>query len=404
MKSPSRSSRVLLCVTGGIAAYKAPHLVRGFIRSGWEVKVAMTEASEAFVSPMVLATLSHNRVWRDRDYLSDDSGWHIPHISLAEWADVIVVAPCTADTAARLAGGNASKVIDGAILASKAPVVVFPAMNVNMLDHRATRRNLDTLESMGYVVVDPDSGDLACGYEGRGRLPDVEVIVEEVERALRPKDLAGLSVAVTAGPTREFLDPVRYISNPSSGKMGYAIAKEAWYRGAEVRLISGPVALEPPHGIQVIPVTSAEDMLDAATRAMDDCDVMVKAAAVGDYRFASRSEHKIKREGKSEVSFSMVANPDIAATLGEMKKSGQILVGFAAETNDLKENALRKLNAKGLDLIVANDLAEPGSGFGTDTNRVTIFDVYGNSKEIQGKKSEVAGVIWDEVLLLREGR
>ncbi|MCF4150328.1 bifunctional phosphopantothenoylcysteine decarboxylase/phosphopantothenate--cysteine ligase CoaBC [Dethiosulfovibrio sp. F2B] len=403
MKSLARSSRVLLCVTGGIAAYKAPHLVRGFIRSGWEVKVVMTEASEAFVSPMVLATLSHNRVWRDRDYLSDESGWHIPHISLAEWADVIVIAPCTADTAARLAIGNASKVMDGAVLASKAPVVVFPAMNVNMLDHNATRRNLDTLESMGYVVVDPDSGDLACGYEGRGRLPDVDVIVAEVERALRPKDLAGLSVVVTAGPTREFLDPVRYISNPSSGKMGYAIAKEAWYRGAEVRLISGPVALEPPHGIQVIPVTSAEDMLEAAIRAMDDCDVMVKAAAVGDYRFVSRSEHKIKREGKSEVSFSMVANPDIAATLGKMKKTGQILVGFAAETDDLKENALRKLRSKGLDLIVANDLTEPGSGFGTDTNRVTIFDVQGNPKEIQGDKTEVAGVIWDEVLLRREG-
>ncbi len=399
--TPSKMNKILLCVTGGIAAYKAPHIVRGFVQLGFDIRVVLSEAAEAFVSPMVLSTLSKNRVWRDGDFLSLEGGSQIPHISLAEWADLVIVAPCTAETMARLASGGAGHLIDGIVLATRAPILVFPAMNVNMLNHPATKRNMAILEEMGYGIIDPDSGDLACGYEGQGRLPDREVILEEAKRALCRKDMEGLSVAVTAGPTREFWDPVRYMSNPSSGKMGYALARAAWYRGASVELISGPVSLPRPHFVRFTPVISALDMMEAAQKSMEKCDVMVKAAAVGDFRFASTSDKKIKRNGTQEIEVPLISNPDIAAKLGAIKRNGQILVGFAAETNDMVSNAIKKLKAKGLDLIVANDVSEEGSGFGSDTNHVVIFDSQGGSVDFSGAKESVADVIWDEVLRLR---
>ncbi|NCC95246.1 MAG: bifunctional phosphopantothenoylcysteine decarboxylase/phosphopantothenate--cysteine ligase CoaBC [Synergistales bacterium] len=401
MNLRSKKSNVLLCVTGGIAAYKAPHIVRGFVQLGWDVRVILTESAEAFVSPMVLATLSKNRVWVEKDFLSVEGGSQIPHISLAEWADVVIVAPCSADTASRLAIGGGGRLMDSAVLATKAPVLVFPAMNVNMLYHPATRENLDRLVALGYTVVDPDSGDLACGYEGQGRLPDREVILEEAKRALSVKDMDGLSVVVTAGPTREFMDPVRFISNPSSGKMGYALARTAWYRGADVELITGPVNLTPPHGVKVSPVISAQEMLDSAVSAMGGCDIMVKAAAVGDYRFSSVSEKKIKRKGLDVMEVSLINNPDIAATLGSVKRPDQTLVGFAAETDNLTLNATEKLKSKGLDMIVANDLTEEGSGFGSNTNRVIMLGVEGVLREMAGDKEIVADGIWDQVLELR---
>ena len=401
MNLRSKKSNVLLCVTGGIAAYKAPHIVRGFVQLGWDVRVILTESAEAFVSPMVLATLSKNRVWVEKDFLSVEGGSQIPHISLAEWADVVIVAPCSADTASRLAIGGGGRLMDSAVLATKAPVLVFPAMNVNMLYHPATRENLDRLVALGYTVVDPDSGDLACGYEGQGRLPDREVILEEAKRALSVKDMDGLSVVVTAGPTREFMDPVRFISNPSSGKMGYALARTAWYRGADVELITGPVNLALPHGVKVSPVISAQEMLDSAVSAMGGCDIMVKAAAVGDYRFSSVSEKKIKRKGLDVMEVSLINNPDIAATLGSVKRPDQTLVGFAAETDNLTLNATEKLKSKGLDMIVANDLTEEGSGFGSNTNRVIMLGVEGVLREMAGDKEIVADGIWDQVLELR---
>lgn len=401
MTSRSKKSNVLLCVTGGIAAYKAPHIVRGFVQLGWDVKVILTESAEAFVSPMVLATLSSSRVWMEEDFLSVEGGSSIPHISLAEWANVVIVAPCSAETASRLARGGGKKLMDCTILATKAPVVIFPAMNVNMLNHPATMENLKKLEQFGYLVVDPDSGDLACGYEGKGRLPDREVIVEEAKKAVSDKDMDGLSVVVTAGPTREFMDPVRFMSNPSTGKMGYALAKTAWRRGAKVELITGPVDLTPPHGVKVTKVVSAQDMMDSAVRAMNDCDVMVKAAAVGDYRFASMSDRKIKRKGTDVVEVSLINNPDIAAFLGSMKRPDQTLVGFAAETDNLRSNATEKLRSKGLDMIVANDLTEEGSGFGSDTNHVTLLGLKGMLNDISGDKENVADGIWDQVLELR---
>lgn len=401
MNLRAKKSNVLLCVTGGIAAYKAPHIVRGFVQLGWDVRVILTESAEAFVSPMVLATLSKSRVWMDRDFLSVDGGSQIPHISLGEWADVVVVAPCSADTASRLAIGGGGSLMDSAILATKAPVVVFPAMNVNMLYHPATRENLCKLKNLGYSVIDPDSGDLACGYEGDGRLPDREVILEEAKRAVSVKDMKGLSVAVTAGPTREFMDPVRFISNPSTGKMGYALARTAWYRGADVELITGPVQLPPPHGVKVSSVISAQEMMDSAVSAMKGCDIMVKAAAVGDYRFVSVSDKKIKRKGADVMEVSLVNNPDIAATLGSIKRPDQTLVGFAAETDNLTSNATEKLKSKRLDMIVANDLTEEGSGFGSDTNRVMMLGVEGVLREMAGDKETVADGIWDQVLEIR---
>lgn len=401
MSLESKKINVLLCVTGGIAAYKAPHMVRGFVQLGWDVKVILTESAEAFVSPMVLATLSKNRVWMDRDFLSVEGGSQIPHISLAEWADLVIVAPCTADSASRLANGGGGKLMDSTVLATKAPVLVFPAMNVNMLYHPATRDNLKKLEVLGYRVIDPDSGDLACGYEGQGRLPDREAIIEEAKRAVSKRDMEGLSVVVTAGPTREFMDPVRFISNPSSGKMGYSLAKTAWYRGADVELITGPVSLAVPHGVRVTKVVSAQDMMESAMKSMDGCDVMVKAAAVGDYRFASVSDKKIKRKGIDSVQVTMVNNPDIAAKLGAMKRPDQTLVGFAAETDNLISNATDKLKSKGLDMIVANDLTEEGSGFNSETNNVTVLDGGGLSERLSGTKEEVADLIWDRVLELR---
>ncbi len=398
--SPNRPPRILLCISGGIAAYKTPHIVRGFVQSAWEVIVVLTESARAFVSPMVLATLSKNRVWGDGDYLNHETG-SIPHIHLAEWADAVVVAPCTAESAARLAAGHGKHLMDGILLATRAPVVVFPAMNVNMLHHGATVRNLALLRDMGYRVIDPDDGDLACGYQGAGRLPEVDGVVHEVRRVLTHQDMAGMTVTVTAGPTREYLDPVRFISNPSTGKMGYALAQDAWYRGASVTLISGPVSLPSPRGVRVVQVATALEMRDACVRSMAASNVMVKAAAVGDYRFPSRSERKIKREGRSEMTLAMVQNPDIAAELGAMKARDQILVGFAAETDDLQANAEKKLRSKNLDLIVANDLTKPGSGFGCDTNRVSLYDRFGRTTEVEGPKNLVARGIWDRVLALR---
>lgn len=394
--------KVLLCVTGGIAAYKAPHIVRGFVGPEFDVRVVLTERAEAFVSPMVLAALSKNKVWRDRDFLVPHDDGTIPHIDLAQWADLLVVAPCTADAAARLASGRAEHLADAVILAAKAPVLVFPAMNVQMLNHRTTRRNLASLCEMGYGIVKPDSGYLACGTEGEGRLPDREVILDEAKKALSVKDMKGLSVAVTAGPTREFWDPVRYISNPSSGKMGYALARTAWYRGASVELISGPVSLPRPQYVRFTPVTTALDMMDAARKAMEECDVMVKAAAVGDFRFSSVSANKIKRQGMTKIQVSMEANPDIAAYLGSVKRKDQILVGFAAETDDMVNNAIKKMNAKGLDMIVANNISEKGSGFGSDSNHGVILDSGGSSFRFSGEKDVVANFIWDRVLCLRE--
>ena len=391
--------KVVLGVTGGIAAYKAPEIVRALVKAGCQVEVVLTADGERFVSPMVLSTLAGKKVWRQEDFLSDERGWEIPHISLADWADAILVAPCTAQTLSNMAMGAGKELLSCLLLAARAPVVVFPAMNVHMLNHPATMANMSTLSGRGIIVADPETGALACGYEGKGRLPSVEVIMDELWRALCPhKNLLNKKILVTAGPTWEFLDPVRFLSNPSSGKMGYAMARAAWYRGGEVYFVHGPVPFPNLAGFTPIPVTSAEDMKEAVLSRSEAMDFIIKAAAVGDFKAPLKQGRKIKREGGDSVSFELVQNPDIVATLGKKKRAGQLLVGFAAESHDLLANAGDKMARKNLDFIVANDITSPGSGFGGDTNSVTILGRDGSSVEFSGTKEQVAERTWSLVL------
>jgi phosphopantothenoylcysteine decarboxylase/phosphopantothenate--cysteine ligase len=398
-----RSRRVLLCVTGGIAAYKIPDLVSRLKKLECEVEIAMTEAAETLVSPLALSTLSGRRSWLQSDFLTPSRGFEIPHIRLAEWAEVVVVAPCSANTAFGIAQGRAGGIVEAALLATQAPVVLFPAMNVHMFENPATQRNLKTLAERGVRVVDPAFGLLACGYEGKGRLPDTDLILEEIAYALSPRrDLSGKHVLVTAGPTREYVDPVRFISNPSSGKMGLAMARTAWYRGAEVRVVLGPTSpTGSTHGLEIHDVVSTLEMRDAVMESLPWADCIVKAAAVGDYRAKEKAEHKIKRKTKEEdreevFSLSLVQNPDIAAEVGARKRPGQLLIGFAAETDDLVTNARAKLKRKGLDVMIANDVSAPGSGFGVDTNAVHMISQADESL-ISGSKEEVADTVWEKL-------
>ena len=393
-----RARRVLLCVTGGIAAYKIPELVSRLHGLDCEVEILMTRAAERLVSPLALSTLSGRRVWRQDDFLSCERGFEIPHIRLADWAEVVVVAPCTANTASDLAHGRGESLVSSALLAARGPVLLFPAMNVHMFEHPATQQNLCVLSERGVRVVDPAFGSLACGYEGKGRLPETDLILEELFRALAPKrDMEGVRLLVTAGPTREYLDPVRYLSNPSTGRMGIAMARTAWYRGAEVKLVLGPVEETGTlHGLEVRRVVSALEMYDAVMEESDWASCVVKAAAVGDYRARDRSPRKIKREGRETVSIELEQNPDIAAEVGRRKRPGQVLIGFAAETDDLLKNARAKMERKGLDLIVANDVLAPGCGFGADTNTVRVLS-RDEETVLSGSKEEVADGVWNLV-------
>ena len=391
--------KVLLGITGGISAYKGPDILRALMKAGCEVEVVLTEEAEHFVSPLTLSTLAGRRVWQQGDFFSDERGWEIPHISLADWAEIVLVAPCTAETAANTAAGRGKDLLGSLLLAARCPVVLFPAMNVNMLAHPATARNMEILREMGYILAEPGTGSLACGYEGKGRLPSVEVILDEMWRALCPdRRLEGRNVLVTAGPTREFLDPVRFIGNPSTGKMGYAVARAAWYRGASVTLVLGPSSPLDLHGFSVLPVVSAEEMKDEVLSRADSMDVIVKSAAVGDFRSASFSRDKIKRGDREFLQLDLVQNPDIASLLGERKRPGQILVGFAAESCDLLENAAAKMKKKNLDYIVANDITAPDSGFATDNNTVRILGKEGTSEECSGTKEDVAETLWNRIL------
>ncbi|MDR1915825.1 MAG: bifunctional phosphopantothenoylcysteine decarboxylase/phosphopantothenate--cysteine ligase CoaBC [Synergistaceae bacterium] len=397
----TRNKKILLGVTGGIAAYKTPELVRAWIKSGCEVEVILTDMGARLVSPMALSTLSKRRAWRDEDLRSDERGWRIPHITLSDWADVLVVAPCTANVLRMAASGDSGTLLGAAMLACKSPIVFFPAMNSHMWANPATQENVRVLLERGHSVIDPDSGPLACGYEGCGRLPSTEVILDETWRALREnRDFSGKKVLITAGPTHEYIDPVRFISNPSSGKMGYAIAAEARYRGAEVVLISGPTAERPPSGVRVTGALSALDMSGACMAELPDSDVIIKAAAIGDYRIKEYADKKIKRGTSSSMTLALEQNPDIAAEIGRRKRPDQILVGFAAETDNLEENAIRKIKDKNLDLIAANDVSKSDSGFASDNNSIEIYfaERHGRGmKSASGSKWEVASALLDEV-------
>lgn len=391
-----RKKNVVLGITGSIAAYKAAELTSMLVRNNYEVYVIMTQAATKFVTPLTLQTLSQHRVYVDM--FETPHNWEIGHISLAQRADVVLIAPATANFIAKLAAGLADDLLSATILATKAPVVIAPAMNVGMYENPIFQRSMRYLKKEGYYFVEPEEGKLACGTSGKGRLANLEKIVAVVERIFTSKnDLCGKHVVVTAGPTREPLDPVRFLSNYSSGKMGYAIAEEAKERGACVTLISGPVHLEPPAGVDLISVETAEEMFDAVKKHFETADVVIKAAAVADFKPVNKRTEKIKKD-KASLTIELEYTPDILQYLGENKRN-QVLVGFAAETANLLENARKKLNQKNLDLLVANDLTVEGAGFGVDTNVATLLFPDGTITKLpKMTKKELARLIIDEVV------
>ncbi|MCX5857088.1 MAG: bifunctional phosphopantothenoylcysteine decarboxylase/phosphopantothenate--cysteine ligase CoaBC [Deltaproteobacteria bacterium] len=383
---------VLLGVTGGIAAYKSAELIRLFIKAGCHVKVIMTKHATEFITPLTLQTLSGNPVFLDMFSLIKDHD--IAHIALAEEADILVIAPATANVIGKMAGGLADDLLTTVALATKAPILICPAMNTNMYENVMVRENLRKLAVLGRHVMMPGTGELACKSEGWGRLPDLPDILEEAQSILTEKDLAGERILVTAGPTREPFDPVRFITNYSSGKMGYALAVVARRRGAAVTLISGPTSLPVPAGVDFIPVSSALEMRDAVMKRLKDATIVIKSAAVADFRPSTQADAKIKKKGGA-LTLTLERNPDILAEIGKQKK-GRILIGFAMESEDLVENAKAKLLTKNLDLIVANDLKQSGAGFQTDTNIVKILDRQGGIEALPlMEKMEVAGRILD---------
>jgi len=390
-----KDKKIVLGITGGIAAYKAATLTREFVKRGATVKVIMTPNATRFIAPLTLQTLSGNPVYTDMFSLSGD--WDIHHISLAQTADIVIIAPATYNIIGKIASGIADDLLSTTVAATKAPVLLCPAMNVNMYDNPILRSNIDTLSARGYLFMDAGSGELACKADGAGRLPDPVAIVEEVEGTLTKKDLMGQRILITAGPTREPFDPVRYISNHSSGKMGYALAVMARRRGSDVTLISGPVSLPVPAGVRFVGVSSALEMMDAVMEHVKEATVIIKAAAVADYRPSSASDSKIKK-GDGWLDISLERTPDIISEVGKMK-GDRVLVGFAMETEDLVKNARAKMKTKGMDLIVANELGLPGSGFQHDTNIVKIIDRSGTVEELPlMDKKDVADRILDRVL------
>jgi phosphopantothenoylcysteine decarboxylase/phosphopantothenate--cysteine ligase len=390
--------RVVVGLSGGIACYKACEVVRALAQAGVHVQVIMTAGAQQFVSPLTLQTLSGHPVATDTFSLTQES--EIGHIRLADDAEVVLVAPATANVMAKLAHGIADDLLTTVLLATRAPLVLAPAMNVHMWQHAATQANLRTLIDRGAEVVGPATGSLACGYEGPGRLADPAEIVEAVEARLSPKDLRGERVLVSAGPTREAIDPVRYLSNHSSGKMGYAIARVARRRGAEVVLVSGPTDLAPPPGVRVILVTTAAEMQRALEGEFRNASVLVMAAAVADYRVQRPAERKLKK-GSATRSLALERTTDILSTLAA-RKGRRLVIGFAAETNAVTAEAGRKLRDKRLDLIVANDVTVPGAGFGSETNVVHLLDADGLAESLPVMpKTDVAGRLLDWVVQRR---
>lgn len=395
-----RGKNIVLGVCGGIAVYKAVELLRLFIKAGAEVHVIMTRAAQEFVTPLTFQTLSGNPVHTELFNLYQEK--EIGHISLADRADLFVLAPATANVVGKVASGIADDLLTTTVMATKAPVLFVPAMNVNMWENLIYQANQARLADLGYHFLDPASGFLACGWEGKGKLPDPSTIFEEAVYLLSLKDLAGETVLVTAGPTREEIDPVRYVTNYSSGKMGYAIAVAARNRGARVILVSGPTGLAGPCGVEIIAVKSADEMWGAVVSRAAEASVIIKAAAVADYRPCERAEEKIKKGGEETLCVRMEKNPDILAELGRIKNH-QYLVGFAAETENLLENARRKLSEKNLDMIVANDVSAPGAGFDGDTNIVRFLFSDGRQEELPlMSKKEVADCLLDRIQAARK--
>ena len=392
---------VVLGVSGGIAVYKAVELLRLLTKAGANVDVIMTKNACEFVTPLTFQTLSGNPVHTDLFNLSQEQ--EIDHISLADRADLFVLAPATANIIGKVAQGLADDLLTTSVMATKAPVLVVPAMNSNMYENPVYQRNQKQLIEFGYHVMEPTSGALACGWEGQGKLPDPTEILAVAQSVITPKDLLGFRVMVTAGPTREKIDPVRYISNFSSGKMGFAIAAVAQQRGAQVTLIAGPTHLTVPSGVRCVPVCSAEEMRTAVFNHLEDADVVIKAAAVADYRPVDSLPEKMKKTA-DELSLHLQRTPDILAELGE-QKGDRVLIGFAAETERLLVHAAEKLQKKNLDLIVANDITEEGAGFDVDTNVVRFLHADGRVDELEKmSKIRVAQQLLNQVVLLWKAR
>lgn len=400
MSSEMKKPCVVLGVTGGIAVYKACELLRLLQKRGIDVFVVMTQNACRFVAPLTFETLSGHPVAVDT--FDRPQTWEVEHIALAKRADLFLIAPTTANIMGKMACGIADDMLSTTVMATRAPVLVAPAMNTGMWENAAVQQNVKTLRARGVEIVAPVSGHLACGDNGAGKLEDVAVIAERAcELLFAKKDMEGLRVMVTAGPSREALDPVRYISNRSSGKMGYAIAQAAQKRGAEVTLLSGPVAIEAPQGVKLVPFTTTQELLDRASELAQEQDLLIQAAAPADYRAKEIAPQKIKKQGGEPMTFTLVENPDVAATLGKAKRSGQVFVGFAAETNDVLAHARDKLARKNLDMIVANDVTRPGAGFDVDTNIVTLITKDGQEALPMMSKAEVAQRILDRALALR---
>ncbi|MEH7456854.1 bifunctional phosphopantothenoylcysteine decarboxylase/phosphopantothenate--cysteine ligase CoaBC [Bacillus sp. JJ1127] len=398
-----KGKKILLCVTGGIAVFKAAALTSKLTQAGALVKVMMSESAMKFVTPLTFQALSRHDVYTDTFDEKDSAV--IAHIDLADWADVVLVAPATANCIGKLANGIADDIISTTLLATTAPVWIAPAMNVHMYENKIVQKNMMTLKTLGYTFIEPGEGFLACGYVAKGRLEEPETIIARLEEAFsEKKPLLGKKILVTAGPTREKIDPVRFMTNFSSGKMGYALAEVAANLGADVILVSGPTALTPPINVTTVQVQSAQDMLEAVLQQYASIDVVIKTAAVADYRPKIVYDHKMKKKIGDAV-IELERTTDILKTLGE-KKEHQLLVGFAAETTNVEEYATKKLREKNADMIVANDVKAQGAGFGTDTNIVTMYRKDGEVIELPllAKKEVAREILMQIEAMLEEDR
>ena len=412
-----KGKKIVLGITGSIAAYKSCLIIRELVKRGAEVQVVITPAGKEFITPITLSALTQKPVISEF-FAQRDGTWH-SHVKLGLWADAMLIAPCTASTLGKMANGIADNMLVTTYLSMKAPVFIAPAMDLDMYQHPTTQQNMERLRSFGNHIIEPQSGFLASGLEGKGRMEEPERIVEYLENALCKKEdgrcnLAGKKIMITAGPTYEKIDPVRFIGNYSSGKMGFALAEECARRGAEVTLIAGPVNVQcTMNNVQRVDVESCEEMYQAAKEAFADSDAAILCAAVADFRPAEVAQQKIKREkptpdpsqkgGEDVMTLSLVPNPDIAASLGQMKKKGQLLVGFALETNDEEQNAQHKLEKKNLDFIVLNSLRNEGTCFQSDENQISIISHEGRKDFPKKPKTEVARDIVDEVVAKLKG-
>ena len=395
-----KGKTVLLGVTGGIAAYKAAALASALVKQHCAVEVVMTEHATKFVTPLTFEQLTGRRTMVDT--FDRNFSHQVEHISLAQRTDLVLVAPATANVCAKLAHGLADDMLTTTILACKCPKLIAPAMNTNMYENPVTQDNLDILRCYGWEVIEPASGRLACGAVGAGKMPEPEDLLQHVLRRLAmPQDMAGMKVLVTAGPTQEALDPVRYLTNHSTGKMGYAIARMAMLRGAQVTLVSGPTSIAPPPFVEVVPVVSAQDMFEAVSQRAEASDIIVKAAAVADYTPIGYSDDKVKKKD-GDLSIPLKRTTDILQYLGQHRRPGQVICGFSMETRDMLENSRAKLEKKNVDMICANNLKVAGAGFGVDTNVITLITKQGVEELPLLSKEEAASRILSSLLFLKE--